>query len=220
MAETDHARPLAPARDHSTSDDEEALQSKQRRRRRIKVCGCVTAGFLLLLVIVIVILAFTVFKVKDPKVTTNNITLTNLDLIINQFPTPQVKLNMSMLVDMSIKNPNAASFKLGNTTTTVYYHDVAVAEARTPPGIAKARRTFGMNVTVDVMADRLASSPDLVADVVRKGEMTMNTYSVIPGRVKVLFVKKHVEVRMNCTVIVKISSRAIQDMICERKVKL
>ncbi|XP_027337378.1 late embryogenesis abundant protein At1g64065-like [Abrus precatorius] len=217
MAETDQARPLAPATDHS-SDDEEALKSKHRRR--IKVCGCVTAT-LLLLVIVIVILIFTVLKVKDPKLTTNEITLTTLDISINNAIPPQVKVNMSMLVDMSIKNPNAASFKFNeNSTTTIFYHGTSIAAVKIPSGLAKARRTLRMNATVDIMADRLAnSSPDLVKDV-RKGEMTMNSYSVIPGRVKVLFVKKHVEIRMNCTLTINISSREVQDMACQRKVKL
>ncbi|XP_057454698.1 late embryogenesis abundant protein At1g64065-like [Lotus japonicus] len=213
MADTDQERPLAPARVHV---DEEALKTK--RKRKIKWCGCVTVP-ILVLVIVIVILAFTVFKVKEPKVTTKGITITDFDLILNQGTTPTVKLNMTMMIDMSIKNPNVGSFKLGNTTTTIYYRGAVVAEARTPPGMVKARKTSGMNVTVDILADRLASSPNLMTDVIG-GKMTMDTYSIIPGRVKIVFVKKHVEVRMNCTVTVNISSRAIQDMICKRKVKL
>lgn len=215
MSDTDQERPLAPARDIN-----EPAHKSKRHQRRIKLCLCITVIFLLL-VIVILILAFTVFKVQEPKVTTNGITLKNLDLTLDPTPIPRVNLNMSMLIDMSIKNPNAASFKLGNTTTIIYYRGATVAEARTPPGLVKARRTSGMNVTVDIMADRLASSPDLVADVLVRGKMIMDTYSVISGRVKILFVKKHVEVRMNCTVTVDISSRAIyQDMSCKRKVKL
>lgn len=188
------------------------------RLRRIKLCGCVSAIFLLLLVIVIVILAFTVFKVKDPKITTNSFTLTNLDLIVSPMSN-NVNVNMTLLIDMSIKNPNSASFKFGNTTTTIYYHGVTVAEAWIPPGLVKARRTSRMNVTADVLADRLASSPDLMIDV-RSGHMTMNTYTMIAGRVKVLIIKKHVKLRMNCTVNVNISSRTIQDIHCRRKVKI
>ncbi|CAI8607599.1 unnamed protein product [Vicia faba] len=220
MAETDQARPLAPVRIHPRSDDEEKALKTKNRRRKVKLCGCITAILLLLLVIVIVILVFTVFKVKDPKVTTNEIHLTNFGLNLVQLPTPQVKINMTMVVNMSIKNSNRASFKLGNSTTSVYYRGISVADAEIPPGLViKARKTSGLNVTVDVMADRLASSPDLVRDVLQ-GEMIMNTYSVIPGRVKILFIKKHVEVKMNCTMTLNISTRGIQDMNCRRKVKL
>lgn len=219
MAETNQAIPLAPSRIHPTSDEEAQTHKTTNRRRRIKLCVCISTSLILLIVIVIVILAFTVFKVKDPKVTTNEITITNLNTQLTQFPTPQVKINMSMLVNMSIKNPNIASFKLGNSTATVYYRGVAVADAQIPPGLVKARKTTGMNVTAVVMADRLASNSDLLTDVM-KGEMNMSAYLVIPGRVKILFIKKHAEVRMNCTIKVNISSREIQDLSCQRKVKL
>jgi len=219
MAETDQARPLAPVRVHPRSDDEEKALKTMNRRRKIKLCGCVTAILLLLLVIVIVILAFTVFKVKDPKVTTNEIQLTNFDVNLVQIPTPQVKINMTMVVNMSIKNDNIASIKLGNSTTTVYYRGITVADAVIPPGLVKAKKTTRLNVTIEVMADRLVSSPNLLGDV-HQGEMVMNTYSEIPGRVKILFIKKHVEMKMNCTMTINISKRAIQDMICTHKVKL
>ncbi|XP_058754295.1 uncharacterized protein LOC131627457 [Vicia villosa] len=220
MAETDQARPLAPVRVHPRSDDEEKALRKTNRRRKLKLCGCVTSILLLLIVIVIVILVFTVFKVKDPNVTTNEIHLTNFGVNLVQLPTPQVKLNMTMVVNMSIRNSNRASFKLGNSTTSVYYRGISVADAVIPPGLViKARKTSGLNVTVDVMADRLASSPNLVGDVVQ-GEMIMNTYSVIPGRVKILFIKKHVEVKMNCTMTIDISKRGIKDLNCKHKVKL
>lgn len=220
MAEPDQARALAPVRVHPRSDYEEKALKKMNHRRNLKLCGCVTAILLLLLVIVIVILVFTVFKVKDPTVTTNEIQLTNFGLNLVQLPTPQVKINMTMLVNMSIKNSNRASFKVGNSTTLVYYRGISVADAVIPAGLViKARKTSGLNVTVDVMADRLASSSDLLRDVLQ-GEMIMNTYSVIPGRVKILFIKKHVEVKMNCTMTIDISKRGIQDMNCKHKVKL
>jgi hypothetical protein len=85
--------------------------------------------------------------------------------------------------------------------------------------VIKARKTSGLNVTVDVMADRLVSSPNLLGDVAN-GEMIMSTYSVIPGRVKMLFIKKHVEVKMNCTMTINISKRGIEDLNCKHKVKL
>ncbi|KEH18783.1 putative Late embryogenesis abundant protein, LEA-14 [Medicago truncatula] len=219
MAETDQGRPLAPVRVHPRSDDEEKALKTMNRRRKIKLCGCVTAILLLLLVIVIVILAFTVFKVKDPKVTTNEIQLTNFGVNLVQIPTPQVKINMTMVVNMSIKNDNIASIKLGNSTTTVYYRGITVADAVIPPGLVKAKKTTRLNVTIEVMADRLVSSPNLLGDVVQ-GEMVMNTYSIIPGRVKILFIKKHVEMKMNCTMTINISKRGIENMTCTHKVKL
>ncbi|KAK6142778.1 hypothetical protein DH2020_023126 [Rehmannia glutinosa] len=117
------------------------------------------------------------------------------------------------------KNPNYASFRYQNTTTTLYYRGAVIGEARGPPGRAKARRTMRMNVTVDVITDRVLNQPDLGSDI-NSGLITMSSYTVVGGRVKIFVVKKHVTVRMNCSMTVNITSRAIQQQKCKRKVKL
>lgn len=223
MAEAEaEDRPLALTRVHpSSSSNEEDAVKTMLRKRRIKLCGWVTLALLLVHVIVIVILALTVFKVKDPKVKIKGITITNLDVEVVQTSTPQVNLNMSMIIGMSIKNPNVASFKISNTsTTTMYYRGVAVGDAGIPSVNVKARHTTAMNVTVVVLADRLASIPDLYEDVIVRGKMNMSTYSVIKGRVKIWFIKKHAKVKMNCTMTITISRRDIEDLSCKYKVKL
>ncbi|GMY23764.1 late embryogenesis abundant protein [Fagus crenata] len=220
MLEKEQVRPLASATDRPRSDDDEAALHKQKlkRRRCIKCCGSI-AALMLLQAIVVIILIFTVFRVKDPIIKMNGITITKLELINNN-TTPKPGVNMSLTADVSVKNPNVASFKYSNTTTTLFYYGTVVGEARGPPGKAKPKRTAQMNITVDIITDKLLSNPNLLADV-GSGLLTMSSYSRIPGRVKMLsIIKKHVVVKMNCTMTVNISSRAIQDQKCKRKVKL
>ncbi|XP_068316527.1 late embryogenesis abundant protein At1g64065 [Pyrus communis] len=220
MVDREQVRPLAPAAIHPSSDADEAAfhLKKVRRRKFIKCCGCITA-VILIQAVVIIILAFTVFRVKEPKIKMNKVTITRLELINNN-TAPKPGSNMSLIADVSVKNPNFASFKYTNTTTTLYYHGVVVGEAHGAPGHAKARRTMRMNITVDMITDRLTSDPNLRADF-NSGLMTMSSYSRIPGRVKLLnIIKKHVIVKMNCTMTVNISSQAIQEQKCKRKVKL
>lgn len=219
MVEREQVRPLAPATDRPSSDHDEAALyiQKLKRKRCIKCCGIISA-LLLLQAIVVIILIFTVFKVKDPIIKMNGVTITKLELINNTIPKPGV--NMSLIADVSVKNPNVASFKYSNTTTTLFYHGSVVGEARGPPGKAKPRRTMRMNITVDIITDRLLSNPNLQSDV-GSGLLTMSSYSKVPGRVKMLsIIKKHVVVKMNCTITVNISSQAIQDQKCKRKVSL
>ncbi|KAF3974409.1 hypothetical protein ACB098_11G072700 [Castanea mollissima] len=219
MVEKEQVRPLAPATDLPSSDHDEAALyiQKLKRKRCIKCCGIISA-LLLLQAIAVIILIFTVFKVKDPIIKMNGVTITKLELINNTIPKPGV--NMSLIANVSVKNPNVASFKYSNTTTTLFYHGSIVGEARGPPGKAKPRRTMQMNITVDIITDRLISNPNLQLDV-GSGLLTMSSYSKIPGRVKMLsIIKKHVVVKMNCTMTVNISSRAIQDQKCKRKVSL
>nr|AII99864.1 late embryogenesis abundant protein [Cicer arietinum] len=126
---------------------------------------------------------------------------------------------LETMEDMSIKNPNIASFKFDNSTTSVYYRGILVADAQIPSGLAKARKTLHLNVPVVIMANRLASSPDLLKDVL-EGKMIMNTYSILSGIAKIWFIKKDVVVDMNCTMTINISDRAIQDINCQHKVIL
>ncbi|PIN13679.1 hypothetical protein CDL12_13700 [Handroanthus impetiginosus] len=216
METSEQVRPLAPAAERPSSDDEEsAAVTKVRRRRWLKCCGCVTA-ILLIQAIVIVILIFTVFKVKDPIIRMNGVTVQSLDLINGTTPRPGS--NMSIIADVSVKNPNFASFKYKNTTTTLFYRGTVIGDAHGPPGSARARRTMRMNVTVDIITDRLLTQPNLSSDI-NSGLLTISSYTRVGGKVKIIF-KKHVTVTMNCSMTVNITSRAIQQQKCKRKVKL
>ncbi|KAL8554226.1 hypothetical protein ACS0TY_002435 [Phlomoides rotata] len=215
MVETsEQVRPLAPG--HTSSDDEATSAAGIRRKRWLRCCACVGA-LLLIQATVIVILIFTVFKVKDPVIRMNGVSVDRLDLINGTIPRPGT--NMSLTADVSVRNPNFASFRYQNTTTAIFYRGAMIGEARGPAGKARARRTMRMNVTVDVIMDRVLSQPGLGSDF-SSGLLTMSSYTEVGGRVKILVVKKHVMVKMNCTMTVNITSQAIQQQKCKRKVKI
>ncbi|KAF3439952.1 hypothetical protein FNV43_RR18230 [Rhamnella rubrinervis] len=217
MVQNEQVRPLAPTTDHGPSSDDYEVAKKLRRRRFIKCCGSLLA-LIVILAVVVVILIFTVFRVKDPVIRMNKITIIKLELVNNTIPKPGT--NITITADVSVKNPNVASFKFSNTTSTLYYHGTVVGEGRGPPGQSKARRTTRMNITVDIITDRMLSNPNLQSDI-GSGLLSMNSYSKVPGRVKILnVIKKHVVVTMNCTMSVNITSQAIQQQKCKRKVDL
>ncbi|XVE73796.1 hypothetical protein DITRI_Ditri11bG0147200 [Diplodiscus trichospermus] len=219
MVERDQVRPLAPPSDLPSSDyGEAALHLKKVQRKKcIKCCGFI-AALLIIAAVVIIILTFTVFRVKDPIIKMNGVTVTNLELINGTIPKPGS--NISVIADVSVKNPNIASFKYRNTTTALYYYGTVVGDARGPAGRAKAHRTMQMNITIDIMIDRLLASPNLVADV-SSGMLAMSSYSRVGGRINMLnVIRKHVTVKMNCSMKVNISTQEIQEQKCKRKVDL
>ncbi|OVA18918.1 Late embryogenesis abundant protein [Macleaya cordata] len=219
MVEGDQVRPLAPATDRISSDEDEiALRTKKnlKRGRCLKCCGCCIA-LIIILAIVIVVLAFTVFRPKDPKIRMNGVQILQIKLINGTIPDPTV--NIKIAADLSVKNENFASFRYENSTTGIYYHGKLVGEALTPAGHAKARRTERMNVTVEIITQRLLAEPNLRADAA-SGVVTMNSYTKLGGRVKILkIIKKHMTVRMNCTMTVNLTSLTLQEQKCKRKVK-
>ncbi|PSS11360.1 Late embryogenesis abundant protein [Actinidia chinensis var. chinensis] len=212
-------KPLAPAA-HRISIDEadRALSMELRRHRRksyVKCCGC-AAALVLIQAVVVLILIFTVFQVKDPVLRLNSFKMDSLDL-----SNPNSSRKLTVTADVSVKNRNVASFKFTNATlTTIYYGGVAVGEGRTPPGVAKARRTLRLNVTIDVMVGRLLGVPRFTSDL-RMGLLNMSSYTSVRGRVKIMkLIKKNVMVRMNCSMTVNATSNTIQDQKCRPTVSI
>lgn len=97
---------------------------------------------------------------------------------------------------------------------------MVIGEARGPGGRAKARRTTKMNVTVDVITARFLGDPNLQSDL-SSGLIPIASYTRVGGRVKMLtFIKRHITVKMNCSMMVNITSQAIQEQKCKRKVDI
>lgn len=219
MVDKDQAQPFASATHHRSSNDngETKLYLKRIQRRRfIKCCSFIAALLIIPTIIIIIILMFTLFQIKDPIIQMNRISITKLELINNVIPKPGS--NVSLTADVSVKNPNMASFKYSNTTTTLFINKTVIGEARGPPGKAKARRTVRMNVSIDIVADRVLSNLD---DDVSLGKVRLQSFSRIPGRVKLLhLIGRNVVVKMNCSFMINIFNRSIEDQECKRKVKI
>ncbi|XP_065858960.1 uncharacterized protein [Euphorbia lathyris] len=195
-ASPDQAKPFAPSSTFPRrSDDEEALtttSTKFRQRKCIKICGCITA-FLLILAVAILILSFTVFHVKQPEIKMNRIIISPF-YIGSQFTT-----NLTFVADVSVKNPNIASFKFDNGTTTVFHDGEVIGEGISPAGVAKARKTIELDVTVFVNPEKLMEIPDLM-DGMKSDSVSMNSSTVIGGTVKILMIKKYIKVQVNCSI--------------------
>ncbi|XP_058092366.1 uncharacterized protein LOC131238777 [Magnolia sinica] len=221
MGEGGQVIPLAHAADRSSSDEEDPRwksSSNMSKRRLLPWCACFI-GTILILALVILVLALTVFKIKEPEMAMNSIKIDRMNLNVAGLSSA-LSLNLTLTADVSVKNPNAASFKFDNSTTILTYRGKTVGEAHTPAGKALARRTLRMNVTVDVNANKLVGDQNLISDVA-SGALTVSSYTKISGRVSIIkIIKRGVVVVMNCTVSVSVSNQEIQDQACVRMVKL
>ncbi|XP_059643528.1 uncharacterized protein LOC132285363 [Cornus florida] len=219
MAERkEQVKPLAPAayRIDYIKNEDEALSmelKKYRHKKYIKCCGCI-AALCLIQVVIILVLIFTVFHIKNPKMRINSIRFEGLSNLSNR------SANVTLIASVSIKNPNVASFKFSNATTTVYYHGEMVGEARSPAGHVKARRTLRTNVTVDIEIKKMKAIPGLTSDLSDE-TLEMSAYSRISGRVKITsLIKKDAVVKMNCTMTVNVRNQQIQDQRCRPHVSI
>ncbi|XP_043718102.1 late embryogenesis abundant protein At1g64065-like [Telopea speciosissima] len=240
MGEEEQARPLSVATPTRTGDEEDVSvdsKKKLRRKRCIQCCGCVSIS-ILIVVIILIILIFTVFKVKDPTMSLNSVSFDHISVSNATTPsttppnlpatttTTNPSINATMTADMSVKNPNIASFKFNPATTILYYYGSEIGNAKNPAGNAKAKKTMQMNLTISLFIEADSSTPTklehLTSDL-SSGQMTMSSYTVLDGRVNVLNIfKKNIEIKMNCTMTILISTTAmsLKDMQCTNQVKL
>ncbi|KAL6616024.1 hypothetical protein ACP70R_038294 [Stipagrostis hirtigluma subsp. patula] len=202
-------RPLAipsptvhPATTNDAGDEEarrwRSAQYLRRRRCALWCCGC-CATTVVVLGIVILVLALTVFKVKDPELTMNRVTLEGIDGDLGTARHP-VSVNATLTADVSIRNPNVASFRFARSETDFYYAGETVGVAYAPDGEVGADRTVRMNVTLDVLADRI--SPNVNAtDLIFGQDYNLTSYTEITGRVNVLGIyKRDLDIKMNCSI--------------------
>ncbi|XP_051225901.1 uncharacterized protein [Lolium perenne] len=218
-------RPLAhpspsPSVHPATDDDgdvevqEEASTAKRgrstaqylgKRRRALCWCGCCVTS-VAVVGIVVLVLALTVFKVKDPVFSMNRVTLEDVDGdLLGADGTRPVSVNATLSADVSIKNPNVASFRYGRSETDFYYGGETVGVAYAPAGEVGAGRTARMNVTLDALADRISPHVSFM-DLVFGREYDLTSYTEISGRVSVLGIyKRDLHIKVNCSITLEVS---------------
>lgn len=212
------------------SNDEEAARwwksSQYLRKRRcfIWCCGCCGA-LVVILGVIILVLALTLFKVKDPRLTMNSIHIDTLNFGSRDVNDPtnladQISFNATLRADISLKNPNIASFKFDKSTTTFYYQGETVGVAYAPDGSIGSHSTTRMNVTVDVMADQVAKTRfnfSLVGT-----SVNLTSFTDIYGRVNVWGIyKRDIEILLNCsmTVDLNIVGQDAKNKVCQANVR-
>lgn len=187
-------------------------------RRRI-ACLIITLGVVIALVLLIVILALTVFKPKNPITSVDSINFRDMDMDYNIFAL-SVDTNVTLAVDVTVKNPNNFGFKYSDTTALLNYRGQLVGEAPVPSQEIHPGETKAMNLTLNVMANRLMSNPQLYNDL-STGALPLNTFFSVSAEVKILgFIKVHVDASTTCDFKINLTNETLWDKRCQSKTKL
>ncbi|CAN0892438.1 Late embryogenesis abundant protein At1g64065 [Linum grandiflorum] len=187
-----------------------------RKRRRRNVCLGATAATIILLIIIALILALTVFKAKRPITTVNSVSIDDLTVALDLIKL-RPKLNLTLDLNLAIKNPNKVGLKYSDSSAALNYRGLQVGEVPIPAGRISADSTTPMNLTLTLMADRLLSNSQLYSDVL-SGELRLNSYAKITGKVTVFNIK--VTSTSTCDFTVFLSNRTVGDQTCNYKTKL
>ncbi|KAI5326155.1 PREDICTED: late embryogenesis abundant [Prunus dulcis] len=191
---------------------------RRQSRKCRTICLAVTA-VVLVATVVLVILCFTVFKAREPEMTINSVVLKDLDVALN-IPRLSVDVNLTLDVDLSVKNPNKAGFKYKSGSALLNYRGELVGQGRIGSGEISADHTKPMNVTLTIMADRFLEKSELFSDVMA-GKLPFTTLTKVSGKVVIFGIFKfHVISTSSCDVSINVSNKTVGEQKCTRKTKL
>ncbi|KAJ4962275.1 hypothetical protein NE237_022214 [Protea cynaroides] len=205
VKEDEPTRPLAP--------------NPKKRNSLLVMWLLVFFGTLLFVFLLLMILGLTIFKGKEPTITVDSVTVKNLQYSLEPPPKIKAYLNATLLLDMSVYNPNKASFKYGNSSANIDYNGELVGEAMIPAGDIPSDGTVEIITTVTIMADRLLSDSNFYSDMVY-GSIPFSVYTRISGKVKILIFKKHIDTHTSCYIALNIRTGNVTDTQCSSKVNL
>ncbi|KAJ6699328.1 LATE EMBRYOGENESIS ABUNDANT (LEA) HYDROXYPROLINE-RICH GLYCOPROTEIN FAMILY [Salix purpurea] len=193
-------------------------ESPKKHKRR-NVCLGVTAAAILVIFLILLILGLTVFKPKQTTTTVDSTSISDLKVSLD-IARLSVHVNLSLDVNLSIKNPNKVSAKYKNSSASLNYRGQVVGEVPIPAGKISADTTQPMNVTLTLLADRLLTDSQFFSDAMA-GAIPFNTLTKISGKVSIFnLFKVHFTSTTSCDLVVFVSNRTTGDQKCKYKTKL
>lgn len=184
-------------------------------RKGLKICCGVTLLFIIIIVSVFTALAFTVFKPKQPNITAHPISLGKVQIRVF----PNVTLNVTLGMIVTIDNNNYGSFQFMNTTAYVNYHGVIVGEVPIQKDYVAAHARINITTYVDLMADKMIANPNFVDDVIA-GSLNLTATAWLHGKVQVLKVLNlHATAFSTCEISIFIKPLDVKST-CKSKIKL
>ncbi|KAI3765519.1 hypothetical protein L2E82_15555 [Cichorium intybus] len=154
---------------------------KRRSRKCLKTCCGVTVALIVIFMIVSIVLYFTVFKPKDPRITAHPTKLENLQIQLF----PNVSINATLVLILTIDNRNYGGFKFKNSTANVYYRGMLIAEVPVEHAEVPARGSLTMTTSANITGGEMATDPNFYNDI-GSGHLNFTSTSTMHGKVTLL----------------------------------
>ncbi|KAM7260466.1 hypothetical protein ACFE04_016207 [Oxalis oulophora] len=214
MAEYDQIRPSAPPTPW-LNNDQEVLVS----RRKNSYVIFIVVSLLVVTTLTLVILYFTAFRVRNPTTFVNSVTTVQLPGFLGGNSTVP-NANMTIVADVSVKNPNMFSVKFGESDTMVTYRGMEIGSGKAPGGISRAWKMVRMNITIDIIPSKIMQVPEYLTDFI-SGEYSMESFTMVDGHTKILnLMNKNVEIDMNCSFVYDVTKYITKKAVCISRIKL
>lgn len=191
-----------------------------KHRQKQKQLACIAlAVTLVIIIIVLAVLYFSLFKPKDPKVQVPTMQL--LSLYPAGYPSAITSVNLTLILQVSMYNPNRATFYVQDgSTACLYYYGAQVGFAAVPPASIPAQSFITLSVGLTVEGSTPLQGPSLYGDV-SSGILQISTSVTIMGKVTTLHIfSHHSNVVSKCNINVSLNIRGIESYTCQRSFSL
>ncbi|KAF7048400.1 hypothetical protein CFC21_057178 [Triticum aestivum] len=192
-----------------------------RRRRR---CLVATAAVLFALAAVLAVLFLTVLRVRDPTIRLVSTQFVGAAPSFALLPTPSLRLNLTLLVTVSVHNPNPASFTYADGGhANLSYRGAHVGDAEIDPGAVPSRGDAEVRVALTLEADRFAAAGGArqLAEDVESRAMPLESATTVPGTVLLFGVfRRRAVAYSECRLEVAVMEMRVQSHQCNSSTKL
>ncbi|KAL1222606.1 Late embryogenesis abundant protein [Cardamine amara subsp. amara] len=207
MAESNEdAKPLAPLylttrSDQPNEDQYHHDQTKyvhSRSPTKLILCCGFVASLMMLIAVTIIVLSLTVFHLRNPHLTVDSISFIQpLDFVNGQV---NINRNVTVSVEISLRNPNPTSFRVKNATVLFYYGESEmVGESIRRSETISAKRSVKMNLTAEVVTTKLIAFVPSLMEYFNGTGVDLKSRVVVSGKVKIMKIfKKSVHLQYDC----------------------
>ncbi|KAL3511301.1 hypothetical protein ACH5RR_030702 [Cinchona calisaya] len=212
------SEPISESPNHHTNPNITNRSSKlcgtRKTPRGLKICCGITTVLLIAIIVVALVLFFTILKPKNPKITTESVTLD----YIKYEPIPIFHLNITLSIVITVDNRNYASFKYENSTVFVTYRGIPAAQGPIQQDTIPARAKHDIGTSVVIVVDNFSSNPDFLGDFT-SGSLNFTSTTFLHGKATVLkLLKIKVSTYTTCDISVFINFQNASS-VCQSKVK-
>ncbi|KAG0583294.1 hypothetical protein KC19_3G124300 [Ceratodon purpureus] len=176
-----------------------------RPRRRVVTVGTIVAPILVLFSCLLLAGAAFVFWPSQPEIELEHWKLNGINFDSKEEGRsiiPAVYVNISLDVILQIKNPNFVGIYYDFLKVEILYRGSYLGDAKLKGGHILARRAVPVPAILNLEArEILENAVELLADIAR-GEVPLTTHIKIVGDVDLQAVRPHIDVNLNCDVVV------------------
>lgn len=188
-----------------------------RPRRRVVTLGTIVAPVLILFSCLLLAGAAFVFWPAQPQVELEHWKLNGINFDSKEGGRsiiPVVYINVSLDVVLQIENPNFVGIYYDFLKVEILYRGSYIGEAKLEGGHILARRTVLVPAVLNLEArEILEKAAELLADITR-GEVPLTTHVKIVGAVDFQAVRPHIDVNLNCDVVVDPKTKLVIREFC------